>query len=90
MKFQPVDAWAFRTLQVGHKLNGHIAAVSDPWRPLATMMESLSPTERMVAWQGALTLRSDANEIRQAVLAADPMAPIPIAPTAPELRRWRT
>jgi hypothetical protein len=79
--FNPIDAWAFKILMTGAPLNGQLAAVSEPWRSLASLIETMNGGERLVAWQGALALRPDHDAIRQAVLAADPAAPMPSAPT---------
>lgn len=72
-----VDAHVFRRLLAGHELNGEAPLLSPEWQPLAEVLAPLVPDERRLAWQGALAIRSDREEIRQAVLAQDPDGPIP-------------
>jgi AAA domain len=77
-----VEAHIFRRLLVGHTLNGELASLSGPFQPLGDAMNQMLPTERSIAWEGALALRADRAQIRLAVLSADPNAPMPVAPPA--------
>lgn len=72
-----VDCYLIRRLLAGHALNGEAALLSPEWLPLAEVLAPLVPDERRLAWQGALALRPDREEIRQAVLAQDPDGPPP-------------
>ncbi len=72
-----VDSHLFRRLLVGRQCNGELSLISDEWRPLAEVLSPLEPPDRMLAWNGALALRPDREEIRQAVLAQDPDGPLP-------------
>ncbi len=72
------DAYVFRRLLVGHTLNGELAVVSDPFRSLASLLNTMEPAGRLCAWQGALTLRNDHEEIRRIVMAADPNGQCPL------------
>jgi hypothetical protein len=79
--FTATEAWAFRYLIGGNSLNGQLPLIAEPWRPLAALLDSLAAPERLHAWQSALALRADDAEVRQAVLAADLNAPMPVAST---------
>jgi hypothetical protein len=72
-----VDAYVFRRLLVGHTLNGELDSLSPEWRPLGDVMNPLAAPDRKTAWEGALSLRGDSPEIRKAVIAADPLGPMP-------------
>jgi hypothetical protein len=92
----PADAHIFRRLLVGHSLNGEMDALSPAFRHLGELMDVMAPADRKIAWEGALSLRADADEIRGAVLAADPEGPMPSVDVAAkfadiaDVRRQRT
>jgi hypothetical protein len=80
--FGPIDAWVFKRLLSGHALNGELPFVGEPWKASAGLLETMTPAERLCAWQGILSLRADHDAIRRAVLSADPNAPMPAPATA--------
>jgi hypothetical protein len=77
MSIRPYDAWVFGRLLVGANCNGELAGVSEPWRPLASFLNGIQPSERLTAWQAATMLRADRDALIKAVADADPLAPPP-------------
>jgi AAA domain len=75
--FTPIDSWVFAKLLAGGDVNGELAAMSDGLRPLAGLMETMQPHERVCAWQGAKSLRSDRDALQKAVADASPDGPPP-------------
>jgi hypothetical protein len=86
MTFTPIDAWVFKRLLTGCALNSELPFVSELWKAPAGLLDTLPATDRLSAWQGALSLRADHDAIRQAVMNADPNAPMP----APSARKFAT
>jgi hypothetical protein len=80
--FSLVDAYVSKRVLTGHHLNGCLASVSEPLRPLLEYLDTLSGDEQRAAWHGALLLRSDQEAIRQAVFNVDPDGPMPDTATA--------
>jgi hypothetical protein len=78
-----VDAYLLRRLLVGQSLNGEADHLSPPFRGLAELMATIGPADRRLAWEGALAVRTDADEIRRAVLAADPDGSMPTVGAIP-------
>jgi hypothetical protein len=81
-----VDAWVFRQELIGRTLNGELTSVSPSFRPLADLLNATPSAERKLVWEGALSLRVDADEIRKAVMGADPNGPMPV----PQAERFAT
>jgi hypothetical protein len=75
--FSLVDAYVSKRVLSGHHLNGCLASVSEPLRPLLEYLDTLSGDEQLAAWHGALAVRADCEAIRQAVFNADPDGPMP-------------
>jgi hypothetical protein len=84
MSIRPYDAWVIGRLLVGMSCNGELADVSEPWRPLAAVLNGMQPAERNTAWQLAMILRPDRDALVKAVADQDPTGPPP-APTATRL-----
>jgi hypothetical protein len=92
MTFPSVDSWVIARLLADQPVNGELALVSDPIRPLAELMVSMKHPERICAWQGALASRPDHQAVRKAVADADPDGPAPVPQaqtfaTAADVRR---
>jgi hypothetical protein len=80
------DAWALARLVSGRaaRLNGELASVSVPWRPLADLIDSMELAKRLAALQGAIVRDPDREAIERSLREADPMGPAPpIEATAP-------
>ena len=79
MTIRPYDAWTLAKLLVGHALNGELADVSAPWRPLADHLAALPLDDRQAAMDAALTTRPDRADIIDAIARADIDGPPPEA-----------
>ena len=76
--FTAVDNWVFARLLADQPVNGEIALMSDPIRPLASLLATMKPDQRLCGFQGATVLRPDHQAIQKAVADCDPMGPVPI------------
>jgi hypothetical protein len=77
MRLLPHDAWVIGRSLCNQPVNGHLAAVSEAFRPLAEMLEQTPPGDRQLGWNAYLIGRADRDEIVKAVADIDPMGPPP-------------
>jgi len=89
------DFYAIAKLQASQSLNGELARMSDPWRPLGEYLANLTPKRRPKALEVALLLRPDRDAIIKAIADIDPLKPPPTASgpqfaTAADLHRVAT
>jgi hypothetical protein len=82
----PYDSWVLTRLLCGQALNGELAAVSSPLRPLADHLVALPLGERLAPWEGYLFGRPDRDEVIKALANVDPLGPAP----ATQPRRYAT
>ena len=73
----PFDAWAIGRSLTGESCNGYLAEVSEPLRPLVSLLEETTPTDRAAAWEAAIAARADRDEMLEAIAGQDPSGPPP-------------
>ncbi len=73
------DAWVIAKLLCGHTLNGELATISAPWRPLADRLAALPLDDRQAAMDAALADRPDRDDIIMSLARADIDGPMPEA-----------
>ena len=78
MKPLPRDAWVIARLISGQSVNGELATVSEPFRPLAECLAKCRVEGRQYLWDGFLTAQSNhRDDIIRDVADADPEGPAP-------------
>ncbi|MGP0065933.1 MAG: hypothetical protein ACLQGP_20330, partial [Isosphaeraceae bacterium] len=74
----PFDAWVVARLMADLPVTAaELAAVSDPFRPLAEHLAGLPLASRQPALGGFLSGQPDRTAIEAALVAVDPMKPAP-------------
>lgn len=81
------DVSTFSRLLCVEAVNGELAAVSEPFRPLAGFLADLRLEDRQGAWDAFLCGRDDRDALVKSIADCDPSGPIP-GPEEPE--RWAT
>lgn len=79
MKPPPRDAWVFARLVSGLSINGELATVSEPFKPLAESLAATPLEGRRSLWDGFLLGQPDRDEIIRGVADAVPDGPAPQA-----------
>jgi hypothetical protein len=74
---RPFDAWAIRKALVGHRLNGEMDALAEPFQGLAALMAGAPVKGRQLVLRGFLCGRPDWESIRAAIEDANPDGPEP-------------
>src|SRR5262245_14730407 len=77
MRPPPYDCWILARLLSGQPLDGELASISEPWRPIAEHLDAMPPGGRQAPWDGFLIGRSDPGAIIHAVADVDPLGPPP-------------
>ena len=84
----PFDCWLMARVLADQPLDGHVAAMSDPWRVIVERLANLAPEARGDAFAAIVGIRDDADEIVKAVAGQDPMGPAPPVDSAPSGSDW--
>jgi hypothetical protein len=84
--YSVTDPWLAAKILADHHVNGELSHASDSFRPLAELLVTMKPHERICAWQGALVSRPDGAAFRKATADADPDTPAPM----PQIQTFAT
>jgi hypothetical protein len=80
-----VDCWNLRRVLANQPLDGHVAAMSAPWKAVVERLASLAPEARGSEFATIIGVRDDRDRIIDAVTAANPKgSPDPAADAEPD------